>query len=397
MRASLELNLQSEFFRRILDRAEKEQEEQGFRYAIPDTVYGNGNQGGLAVLTAKTRPSSSFEGKAVSANCRIPVTFQIKDHTYVASEGVSLDKHTLEFVVTRTLTGNRKTPMETIAVTAPQTLSAAFTPSYFDKKEIVWSASDEDWISVNGENRSASVSAFADAKWIRDIIDADLAKYRSDGNYIQNGSGKKNAVVTVEAADKLGNREYASCQVTVRFETIDKTYLYNGGSGGSSGGSGGGSSGKKANDSSKPQMAAGNGDGSVIGIWEKEGSGNWKFRSGDQTYCNTWAYVFNPYAKEGQNAADWFWFGENGIMHTGWFTDSDGNQYYLWPQEDGTQGHMVTGWNWIPGEDGKERCYYFHTVSDGKKGRLFRNETTPDGYQVNQNGVWTVNGAEQIR
>ena len=79
--ASLELNLQADFFKNILKEAERKQEEAGYRYPITDTVYGNGVQGGLAVLTAKTRASSSFEGKPVMANCRIPVTFQIKDRT----------------------------------------------------------------------------------------------------------------------------------------------------------------------------------------------------------------------------------------------------------------------------------------------------------------------------
>ena len=34
-------------------------------------------------------------------------------------------------------------------------------------------------------------------------------------------------------------------------------------------------------------------------------------------------------------------------MVTGWFTDTDGNEYYLWPESDGTKGHMTVGWQWI--------------------------------------------------
>ncbi|MFR5733985.1 MAG: hypothetical protein ACLUD2_20820 [Clostridium sp.] len=47
------------------------------------------------MLTAKTRPAASFEGKPTTANCRIPVTFQIKDRTRVAAEGASLDREEL--------------------------------------------------------------------------------------------------------------------------------------------------------------------------------------------------------------------------------------------------------------------------------------------------------------
>lgn len=403
--ASVELNLQADFFQNIICNAENAQKENGYQYAIPDTVYGNGTQGGLAVLTAKTRPSASFEGKPVSANCRIPVTFQIKDRTYVASEGAALDKQTLEFVVTRTLTGSRKAPKETIVVTAPQTLSAVFTPDYFDRKDITWSVSDPTVIAVDGEEKDAIVQAFSDAKWIRDLITSDMARYKNDWRVVQTGNGEKSAVVTVKAEDMLGHNEYAVCEVTVQFETVDKTYLYGGGSSSgdsSSSESSGGESGSKKTDALQGDSKAdGNKTGgilgSVTGTWTQESDGRWRFSSGDKQYYSEWAYVYNPYAKEGQNAADWFFFDESGYMKTGWQMDEDGLVYYLWPDSDGTQGHMVTGWNWIKGEDGNERCYYFNPESDGTKGRLWRNGTTPDGYWVNQNGTWEINGVEQVR
>ena len=44
---------------------------------------------------------------------------------------------------------------------------------------------------------------------------------------------------------------------------------------------------------------------------------------------------------------------------------------------------METGWTIIDG-----KYYYFNEVSDGTRGRLYRNEITPDGYYVDANGVW---------
>ena len=82
-------------------------------------------------------------------------------------------------------------------------------------------------------------------------------------------------------------------------------------------------------------------------------------------------------------------------MEAGWFTDSDGSRYYLWPVSDGTMGRMMTGWQWIQGEDKTWRRYYFHTISDGTKGHLYRNRLTPDGSTVNENGEWVVDGAIQ--
>ena len=84
-------------------------------------------------------------------------------------------------------------------------------------------------------------------------------------------------------------------------------------------------------------------------------------------------------------------------MMTGWYTDTDNNQYYLSPISDNTMGQMVTGWYWIPGADGKKRCYYFNPVSDGTKGALFRGKNTPDGYLVNEDGAWIENGVVVLR
>ena len=79
-------------------------------------------------------------------------------------------------------------------------------------------------------------------------------------------------------------------------------------------------------------------------------------------------------------------------MLTGWYTDEKGDTYYLNPVSDNTLGRMFTGWNWIKGVDGKERCYYFNPNSDGTRGKLFKSCTTPDGYTVDETGAWTING-----
>ena len=78
-------------------------------------------------------------------------------------------------------------------------------------------------------------------------------------------------------------------------------------------------------------------------------------------------------------------------MTTGWYTEN-GDTFYLNPISDNTQGRMFTGWNWIKGTDGKERCYFFETESNGHRGSLYKNRKTPDGYTVNENGEWIVNG-----
>lgn len=233
--ADIELNLEADFFRDIIEKAEKAQADKRYQYPIPDTIYGNGTLGGLAVLTAKTRPAASFEGKPLTANCRIPVTFQIKDRTKIAAEGAALDKSALSFTVTRTLTGDRKNPEETLSVTGPLTLSAAFHPDYFEKKDISWSVDDKNIIQVDAggygadetesDYKNASVRALKDTKWIQDIMAADDARHEENPYVRRSGAGEKSAVVTVQADDALGNKQTASCEAKVSFVTVDKTKI----------------------------------------------------------------------------------------------------------------------------------------------------------------------------
>lgn len=233
--ASVELNLEADFFNSILEKAKKEQAEKNYMYPIPDTIYGNGNMGGVAVLTAKTRPAASFEGKPLTANCKIPVTFQIKDRTKVAAEGAVLDKTSVSFTVTRKLTGSRKDPQEMITVTPPENITAAFSPDYFDKKDIRWSVDDKNLILVeaggygsqdmDSDYKNARISAVRDTKWIQDIIAIDDAAYANNPYRKRLGTGNRKAVVTVTADDLVGNKQTASCEADIRFVTEDLTKI----------------------------------------------------------------------------------------------------------------------------------------------------------------------------
>ena len=74
-------------------------------------------------------------------------------------------------------------------------------------------------------------------------------------------------------------------------------------------------------------------------------NGSWRFAdTSGNIKVNTWTAAYNPYAVAGQQNYDWFRFDINGNMVTGWFTDVDGNRYFLNPLSDGTLGRMMTGW-----------------------------------------------------
>ena len=138
----------------------------------------------------------------------------------------------------------------------------------------------------------------------------------------------------------------------------------------------------------------------VKGSWEEIEQGRWILKnSHGERYRGQWVAAYNPYADpaKGQETYDWFRFDSDGYMLTGWFTDVDGRIYYLNPISDNTLGRMVTGWEWITGLDGLERCYYFETKSNGYRGSMYLESETPDGFEVNDKGEWIENGKVKVR
>ena len=199
------------------------------------------------------------------------------------------------------------------------------------------------------------------------------------------------------------------CVVTLNIKVTDNTYSGGSSSGGGGGHSGGGGGGGGSTKSSTATSTGSGPAASVPSYVVKDGAwgfdpqtGKWSYVASGAKIANSWAAILNPYAdtSKGQEAFSWFRFDVNGNMVTGWFTDTDGNVYFLHNVSDNTLGRMYTGWNWIAGADGKQRCYYFNEVSDGFRGKLMKSTTITDNngsWTVNQNGEWTVNGVVQVK
>ena len=154
---------------------------------------------------------------------------------------------------------------------------------------------------------------------------------------------------------------------------------------GSSSGGGGGGGGSSSGGFGKPSVSGGN-VGQVLGVerslaggqWMQDGTG-WWYKKADGSYPK------NNWGNEDYNGKTyWYYFLDSGYMATGWI-ELNGSKYYLFPTSDGWKGRMVTGWQWIDGY-----CYYLEE-GGANQGRLYRNEQK-DGYQLDSEGRWTVNG-----
>lgn len=112
------------------------------------------------------------------------------------------------------------------------------------------------------------------------------------------------------------------------------------------------------------------------GQWMAE-NGRWYLRQADGSRAtNCWLEL------SWNGAMQWFRFGADGYMLTGWFTDIDGNRYFMHNISDGNQGVMYTGWHFIEG-----RWYYFRDTVGGPKGSLLVGGVTPDGYTTDAAGA----------
>ena len=153
----------------------------------------------------------------------------------------------------------------------------------------------------------------------------------------------------------------------------------------SGGGGGGGGGGSSSGGFGKPSVSGGN-VGQVLGVerslaggqWMQDGTG-WWYKKADGSYPK------NNWGNEDYNGKTyWYYFLDSGYMATGWI-ELNGSKYYLFPTSDGWKGRMVTGWQWIDGY-----CYYLEE-GGANQGRLYHNEQK-DGYQLDSEGRWTVNG-----
>ena len=298
--------------------------------------------------------------------CAVNLSFRTDDQTIAHVASVALDKSELKFSIEKVMTGSRANPSVSYQVTDAQQLTAFVMPEEAENKEVSWNSENEAVVSVSG---NGLVTVLPEAAWIKALEKVDADNLARDKYYVSTAAGTMETSIQVLTLD---GQKSAECKVIVAFKTTDQTQRPSSGSSGgsSSGGGGGGSSRSVIGSAMSPNSDS-------AGTWIQDSTG-WWYQNKDGSYpAACWQLLtYN-------GTSDWYHFDEKGYMQTGWFTDTDGNRYYLHAVSDGTRGRMYTGWNLIDGV-----WYYFNPTSDGTKGALFMNRQTPDGYRVDASGAW---------
>ena len=293
--------------------------------------------------------------------CAVNLSFRTDDQTIAHVASVALDKSELKFSIEKVMTGSRANPSVSYQVTDAQQLTAFVMPEEAENKEVSWNSVNEAVVSVSG---NGLVTVLPEAAWIKALEKVDADNLARDKYYVSTAAGTMETSIQVLTLD---GQKSAECKVVVAFKTTDQTQRP---SSGSSGGSSSGSSRSVIGSAMSPNFDS-------AGTWIQDSTG-WWYQNKDGSYpAACWQLLtYN-------GTSEWYHFDEKGYMQTGWFTDTDGNRYYLHAVSDGTRGRMYTGWNLIEGV-----WYYFNPTSDGTKGALFMNRQTPDGYRVDASGAW---------
>lgn len=274
--------------------------------------------------------------------CAVNLSFRTDDQTIAHVASVALDKSELKFSIEKVMTGSRANPSVSYQVTDAQQLTAFVMPEEAENKEVSWNSVNEAVVSVSG---NGLVTVLPEAAWIKALEKVDADNLARDKYYVSTAAGTMETSIQVLTLD---GQKSAECKVVVAFKTTDQTQRpSSGSSGGSSSGGGGGSSRSVIGSAMSPNSDS-------AGTWIQDSTG-WWYQNKDGSYpAACWQLLtYN-------GTSEWYHFDEKGYMQTGWFTDTDGNRYYLHAVSDGTRGRMYTGWNLIDGV-----WYYFNPTSVG--------------------------------
>ena len=175
-----------------------------------------------------------------------------------------------------------------------------------------------------------------------------------------------------------------------------------------------------------PSVSNGYADGEWRLIDQEKHAWEYVFKDGSKAK-DGWLYLFNPYSQD-ENKNNWFCFDKKGIMQFGWIRSENQNWYFCHEISDGNLGKLKRGWHYDA--DDKQHYYldpvtgimqtgwriidgnyYYFTPMEQTGGQswfwdtgigrwlykflgyrtygsMYKQERTPDGYEVDENGIW---------
>ncbi|MDO4788674.1 MAG: hypothetical protein Q4A19_05910 [Johnsonella sp.] len=389
------------------------------------------------------RESGSFENDWTSNQYQGEFDFSVENGAYYAFGYVKPTTYTVKIKDSRT--GAQKVTFLIRSDEALSDHSAKYDPfieaDEIDANGITWTykglSSDRDnFVPVDTNLRltdNMTLYLFygndrqerADAdRELRDLIASAMRRMNdpiglSDKRKLQQAIDLANAILNQTSPRKASTPELLAeiaklGQVLRGVQDIDS-------SGGGSGGSGGGGSASRGIDTNRSLRVGQDGDWKLVDAANHK----WEFNLKQGGKVKGWASL--SYTFQGKTKVEWYHFGDDNIMDSGWlFDQTSGKWYYLSEDHDGFFGQMVTGW-YRDANDGKwyyldpnkgamllgwqnigGLWYYFAPANNAQTwfynegtrmwefkgsverpyGSMYINEKTPDGYTVNAEGVW---------
>lgn len=201
----------------------------------------------------------------------------------------------------------------------------------------------------------------SDSRYYEGIIGGKTGYTSKAGNTLVTGA-ERNGVRLVAVVMKAKGTQYTDTKALLDYGFANYTALTGGsGTSGTAGPAGSGTSNASSGDQA---VSAPNTGGQASGGWTQDAQGWYYVKADGNRASGEWQTI---------NGRE-YWFDDNAYMAVGWRQFSNGDWYYF------KESSGMAKSCWI-----EDQGDWFYLGSDGV---LLQNTTTPDGYPVDENGIW---------
>ena len=209
-----------------------------------------------------------------------------------------------------------------------------------------------------------------DSRYYPGIIGGKTGYTSKAGNTLVTGVDR-DGVRLIAVVMKRKGTHYADTKALLDYGFANRDKLLASGGQPSNGSTANPSNGSTANPSNGSPAGPSGGEGTngsaptaaQAGTWQIEGENHYYIKADGTRAAGEWMEI----------GGEEYWFDTNAVMATGWRQFTNGDWYYF-----GTNGAMVKE-QWVQNTG---KWFYL-----GKNGTMLKNTTTPDGYEVGENGA----------